>query len=243
MMILRARRGQGPGRRAADRGAARPGSTTCCARSIPTARMVVPAGIWLVVALALIVGGTLGYTRFGRHLFSIGSNERTARLCGVPVERTKIAVYTAAAALAGVAGVLQFSRLSVGDPTVAVGLELGRHCRRHHRRRQPVRRARVGHGNDPRRVHDGGHPDRLLAAWASELGAADRHRRHHRARGRPRSLEKPEPDGHHRISQTLRSRASRRRERRRAPTRCTRIPTTPPPTSSSAPTTASKATA
>ena len=65
-----------------------------------------------------------GYTRFGRHLFSIGSNERTARLCGVPVERTKIAVYTAAAALAGVAGVLQFSRLSVGDPTVANGLEL-----------------------------------------------------------------------------------------------------------------------
>ena len=90
----------------------------------PDSAMVVPAGIWLVVALALIVGGTLGFTRFGRHLFSIGSNERTARLCGVPVERTKICVYTAAAALAGVAGVLQFSRLSVGDPTVANGLEL-----------------------------------------------------------------------------------------------------------------------
>jgi ribose transport system permease protein len=90
----------------------------------PDSAMVVPAGIWLVIALALIVGGTLGFTRFGRHLFSIGSNERTARLCGVPVERTKIAVYTAAAALAGVAGVLQFSRLSVGDPTVANGLEL-----------------------------------------------------------------------------------------------------------------------
>jgi len=40
------------------------------------------------------------------------------------VERTKVAVYTLAAALAGVAGVLQFSRLSVGDPTVADGLEL-----------------------------------------------------------------------------------------------------------------------
>jgi ribose transport system permease protein len=90
----------------------------------PDSAMVVPAGIWLVIALALIVGGILGFTRFGRHLFSIGSNERTARLCGVPVERTKIAVYTAAAALAGVAGVLQFSRLSVGDPTVANGLEL-----------------------------------------------------------------------------------------------------------------------
>ena len=90
----------------------------------PDSAMLVPAGIWLVIGLALVVGGTLGYTRFGRHLFAIGSNERTARLCGVPVERTKIAVYTAAGALAGIAGVLQFSRLSVGDPTVAIGLEL-----------------------------------------------------------------------------------------------------------------------
>lgn len=86
--------------------------------------VLVPSGIWLVAFLALVVAITLRYTRFGRHLFAIGSNERTARLCGVAVERTKVAVYTIAAALAGVAGVLQFSRLSVGDPTVAVGLEL-----------------------------------------------------------------------------------------------------------------------
>jgi ribose/xylose/arabinose/galactoside ABC-type transport system permease subunit len=90
----------------------------------PDSLLIVPAGIWAMTALALLVAGTLGYTRFGRHLFSIGSNERTARLCGVSVERTKVGVYTAAGALAGVAGVLQFSRLSVGDPTVAVGLEL-----------------------------------------------------------------------------------------------------------------------
>jgi ribose/xylose/arabinose/galactoside ABC-type transport system permease subunit len=90
----------------------------------PGSGVLVPSGIWIVALLALITAGTLGYTRFGRHLFSIGSNERTARLCGVAVERTKIAVYTAAAALAGVAGVLQFSRLSVGDPTIAMGLEL-----------------------------------------------------------------------------------------------------------------------
>ena len=86
--------------------------------------MLLPSGIWLVFALALIVAGILRYTRMGRHIFSIGSNERTARLCGVAVDRTKIAVYTLGAALAGVAGVLQFSRLSVGDPTVAFGLEL-----------------------------------------------------------------------------------------------------------------------
>jgi ribose/xylose/arabinose/galactoside ABC-type transport system permease subunit len=85
---------------------------------------LLPPGIWLVAGLAVLVAGTLRYTRFGRHLFAIGSNERTARLCGVRVERTKVLVYTVSAAFAGLAGVLQFSKLSVGDPTVAQGLEL-----------------------------------------------------------------------------------------------------------------------
>ena len=37
----------------------------------------------------------------------------------------KIAVYAIAGAFAGLAGVMEFSRLSVGDPTVAIGAELG----------------------------------------------------------------------------------------------------------------------
>jgi ribose/xylose/arabinose/galactoside ABC-type transport system permease subunit len=86
--------------------------------------LLLPQGIWLTLGLALLVAGILRYTRFGRHLFAIGSGERTARLCGVPVERCKVSVYAFAAALAGVAGVLQFAKLSVGDPTVAIGFEL-----------------------------------------------------------------------------------------------------------------------
>jgi ribose/xylose/arabinose/galactoside ABC-type transport system permease subunit len=86
--------------------------------------LFVPPGIWVLLVLALLIAGVLRYTVFGRHLFAIGSNERTARLCGVRVERVKVAVYTISAALAGVAGVMQFAKLSVGDPTVAVGLEL-----------------------------------------------------------------------------------------------------------------------
>jgi len=89
-----------------------------------TGRLLVPPGIWTLLVVALLIGGLLGYTRLGRHVFAIGSNERMARLCGVAIERTKIAVYTLGAALAGMAGLLQFSKLSVGDPTVAIGLEL-----------------------------------------------------------------------------------------------------------------------
>ena len=85
---------------------------------------LLPSGIWMTVALAVVVAFTLQYTRFGRHLFAIGSSERTARLCGVRINRSKLAVYTLGASLAALSGVLQFSKLSVGDPTVALGLEL-----------------------------------------------------------------------------------------------------------------------
>lgn len=83
-----------------------------------------PPGVWLMLVLALGVSAMLRYTRFGRHIFAIGSNEQTARLCGVAVERTKLLIYTLGAAFVGVAGVLQFSYLTVGDPTTANGYEL-----------------------------------------------------------------------------------------------------------------------
>ncbi|MEA3209313.1 MAG: ribose transport system permease protein [Chthoniobacter sp.] len=86
--------------------------------------MIFPPGVWLMIALTLLVAALLRYTRFGRHIFAIGSNEQTARLCGVSLRRTKLLIYTVGLAFAGVAGVLQFSYLTVGDPTTAAGLEL-----------------------------------------------------------------------------------------------------------------------
>ncbi|KKT07676.1 MAG: Monosaccharide-transporting ATPase [Parcubacteria group bacterium GW2011_GWA2_43_17] len=81
-------------------------------------------GVWIMIILALLVICILKYTRFGRHIYAIGSNEQAARLCGIAVEKVKLMVYITAAWLAGIAGILQFSRLSVGDPTVASGMEL-----------------------------------------------------------------------------------------------------------------------
>jgi len=86
--------------------------------------MLLPVGVWLMLLLAVAMAALLRYTRLGRHIFAVGSNEQTARLCGVAVERVKVLVYTICAAFAGLAGLMQFSRLTVGDPTVAVGLEL-----------------------------------------------------------------------------------------------------------------------
>jgi len=70
------------------------------------------------------MGVLLKYTVFGRHVFAVGSNEATARLCGVRTDRVKVLVYTLSGLFCGLSGVMEFSRLTVGDPTVAVGLEL-----------------------------------------------------------------------------------------------------------------------
>ena len=83
-----------------------------------------PAGAWVALALAVLLAGVLRFTVFGRHLFAVGSNERTARLCGVGVRRTKVLVYALGGLLTGAAGVFQFSRLSAGNPTSGLGLEL-----------------------------------------------------------------------------------------------------------------------
>ena len=86
--------------------------------------MLLPPGVWLMLVLAVVVGIMLKYTRHGRYIFAVGSNELAARVCGVPVERTKLAVYILGSGFAALAGVLQYSYLTVGDPTTAAGMEL-----------------------------------------------------------------------------------------------------------------------
>ncbi len=84
----------------------------------------IPGGVWLLLVLAIGVAGMLRYTAVGRHIIAVGSNPLAARLCGIRVQRVKLLVYTLGGGFAGLAGLLQFSRLTVGDPTVAQGKEL-----------------------------------------------------------------------------------------------------------------------
>ena len=86
--------------------------------------MLVSPGVWLTIFIAIMVGAILRYTRFGRHVFAIGSNEQTARLCGIRVHTTRIIIYGISGLLTAVAGMMEFSRLQSGDPTTDVGREL-----------------------------------------------------------------------------------------------------------------------
>jgi ribose transport system permease protein len=78
----------------------------------------------LIVALLYIAGSVvLNFTRFGRHVLAIGGNEEAARLAGLPVSRTVIAVYGMTGALAGLAGAFQASS-GTGSPIAGIGWEL-----------------------------------------------------------------------------------------------------------------------
>ena len=83
-----------------------------------------PLGVWLTLLLAMLLAAVLHYTVFGRYVFALGSNEATARLCGINVRWNKIAIYTLGGLFVGIAGLYQFSRLTVGNPTSGSGLEL-----------------------------------------------------------------------------------------------------------------------
>src|SRR5262249_11095076 len=74
--------------------------------------------------LSAVVAVVLRYTVLGRYCYAIGSNEATARLCGVNVARTKVAIYCLGGLLVGWAGVLRFAEVGGGDPNTGLGLEL-----------------------------------------------------------------------------------------------------------------------
>ena len=86
--------------------------------------LVVAPSVWVACFVAVLAAIVLRKTIFGVHTTAIGSNEATARLCGVRVERTKRIVYAISGLCAGIAGTLLYARLTVGDPTGAIGMEL-----------------------------------------------------------------------------------------------------------------------
>ena len=90
----------------------------------PTVLFPLPLGVWITLGLAVVMAIVMRNTVFGRYIFALGSNETAARLCGIRVNLQKVFIYAVAGIFFGLAGLMQLSRLTQGDPTVAIGLEL-----------------------------------------------------------------------------------------------------------------------
>jgi ribose/xylose/arabinose/galactoside ABC-type transport system permease subunit len=81
------------------------------------------AGVFMLVTFAA-VGLWLSRHPHGRRIYAVGGNPETARLTGIPVQRTAIVVYTASGMLAALAAIYYVARTGTGDPLVGETLTL-----------------------------------------------------------------------------------------------------------------------
>lgn len=76
---------------------------------------LVPASVVVLLVIAVLVFLFLNYTRHGRLMYAIGSNERASALAGVAVEKYKVTAYVISGVLASIGGMLMSARLGRGD--------------------------------------------------------------------------------------------------------------------------------
>ncbi|WP_181701523.1 ABC transporter permease [Chthonobacter albigriseus] len=84
----------------------------------------VPSLFWMVILVGVPSYVFLHHSRWGRYLFSVGSNAEAARLSGVNVRRMIYLAYTLSALCASFVGLLLAARIGIGNATQAEGWEL-----------------------------------------------------------------------------------------------------------------------
>jgi ribose transport system permease protein len=84
----------------------------------------IPHPLYVLAALTLIMSLVFKWTRWGQHLFAIGSNENAALLTGIPVRRMKVSIYMFSALTAGMAGILMAGWLGSVTTNLGQAMEL-----------------------------------------------------------------------------------------------------------------------
>ncbi len=84
----------------------------------------IPYSAAIAMLIVLIGVALLGWTRFGRHVLSVGGNRQAAYLSGVPVNWTRFLVFAVSGCCAAIAGIILTSRMFIGDPNAGEGYEL-----------------------------------------------------------------------------------------------------------------------
>jgi inositol transport system permease protein len=84
----------------------------------------VPIPTLILCAVTLLSYLFLKNIRLGRYVYAVGGNENAARASGLNVHAVKTFAYTICGSLAGLAGVVQASRVTAGLPHAGLGYEL-----------------------------------------------------------------------------------------------------------------------
>jgi ribose/xylose/arabinose/galactoside ABC-type transport system permease subunit len=81
-----------------------------------------PIGIGAIVLVVIAI--LFARLRAGLYIYAIGGHRDTCRAAGVPVVRYEVLAYTLCGTLAGIAGLMELSRVSIGYVTNGQGYEL-----------------------------------------------------------------------------------------------------------------------
>ncbi len=81
----------------------------------------VPIEVFMGLAVVALGVFLQRWTRFGRYAIAIGADERAARTAGIPVDRYKVYVFSFAAALSALAGVMTAAKLGMSDSLAGAG--------------------------------------------------------------------------------------------------------------------------
>lgn len=84
----------------------------------------IPIPVILFVAIFAIMMFILEKTTFGRRVYATGSNEVSAKLAGVNIDKTRLITYAISGGMAALSGLILLSRLSSAQPTLGEGYEL-----------------------------------------------------------------------------------------------------------------------
>lgn len=85
-----------------------------------------PIGIPVIIfaVVALIFWMVLRYTTYGRYVYAVGGNEKSARTSGIGVRKVTFSVYVVSGLLAGLAGVVLSARTTSALPQAGMSYEL-----------------------------------------------------------------------------------------------------------------------
>ena len=85
---------------------------------------IFPIPVIIFIAAAAIGIFFLNYTKFGRHVFAVGGNERSAIVSGINAKAIKFACYVISGFASALAAIVLSARIQTGQPAGGEGYEL-----------------------------------------------------------------------------------------------------------------------
>ena len=150
----------------------------------------VKSSIWIMAISVVVIGLVLARATVGRYIYAVGGNPRAALLAGVPVNSIRVLAFVVSGAAAGLAGVVDTSRvLSAQASTGDVSLDVRRPGRNRRRRHEHPRRRGRGVADGRGRPLHRADRQRVRAPALQRPVRADHARRDPHRRREPRLVD------------------------------------------------------